>query len=171
MMKTIRKLSIRLIVLQCFFLYFFSSASERLYAAFNSGVFDCIFKKSSKELGFQCMENYPEYRIADLMTGPIHFMMYGFLVGVVIVIFLNWRKKKYFLNTILAIGLNLLLYFSHFFQFLKLDKILLAIGYAFSDTFSIVNLIIMQIALIISLVLLWLSVRRIQKQSLIKDDY
>lgn len=163
-MKIIRKLSIRLIVLQCFFLYYFSSASERIYAAFNSGVYDCIFKKGSKELGFQCMENYPGYRIVDLMTGPIHCMMYGFLVGVVILVFVNWRRKKHFLNTILAIGLFLSLYFSHFFLFLKLDKILRTIGYAFSDTFSIVNLIIMQIALIISLVLLWLSVRRTQKQ-------
>ncbi len=163
-MKIIRKLSIRLIVLQCFFLYFFSKTSERLYAAFNSDVYECIFRKGSRELGFQCMENYPEYQVVDLMTGPIHCMMYGFLAGVVIIIFVNWRKKKYFLNTILAIGLNLLLYFSHFFLFLKLDQILHVIGDSFSDTFSVVNLVIMQIAFIISLVLLWLSVRRNQKQ-------
>lgn len=170
MMKTIRKLSIRLIVLQCFFLYFFSSASERIYAALNSGVFDCVFKEESKGLGFQCMENYPEYRIVDLMTGPIHFMMYGFLVGVVMIVLVNWRKKNHVLNSILAICLNLLLYFSHFFLFLKLDKILRAIGSAFSDTFSVANLVIMQVALVIALVLLWLSIRRIQKQLPIKAD-
>lgn len=160
MKAILSKLSYRLILLQIGFLYLFSHAAERFYYTLNSGIFECVYRHGPK-MGRQCMEQYPEYDLVDLLVGPIHSMLYGLVIGAVIIGIVNWRKKYHFLNLFTVLGLYILLFFGGIFKVTRdIDTLLLSFAGIFTHKFGILNFIVVQIYFISGLVLLWLSVRQ-----------
>jgi hypothetical protein len=158
-MKIIRKLSIRLILFQILFLYFLSQTTDRFYYTLNYEFYECLYNHGS-ELGGQCFEKYPGYTLSDLWTYPIYFMLGGLLLAMIITGFVNWKKKKYFLNTLLVCVLYITLHFAGFFKFTRdLDLLLMSFGNIFSDKFWVMNLITVQIHLFSSILMIWLSVK------------
>lgn len=158
-MKIVRKLSLKLIVFQILFLYFFSQAADRLYYSLNYEIYECIYRYGP-ELGRQCFGKYPDYELSDLFTYPIYFMVCGLLLGMIITGFVNWRKKNHFLNTVLVFVLYIGLHFVGAFKFTKdLGLFLNSIGGFFSNKFWAINLITLQIYLLSAILMIWLSVK------------
>lgn len=158
-MKIIRKLSLKLILLQILFLYFFAQAADRLYYTWNYEIMECLYRSGS-ELGEQCFEKYPEYKITDLIVQPFYFMLYGLLIALIISGILNWKKKAHFLNTVLVFVLYIALLLSGVFKFTKdLGLLLNSFGDLFSDNFWAMNLMPLQIYLLAAIIVIWLSVK------------
>lgn len=158
-MKIIRKLSLKLILLQILFLYFFSHAAYQFYYLINYEISECLYKYRG-ELGRQCFEKNPGYTISDLLTYPIYYMLCGLLLAMMMIVFINRRKKIYFLNTVVVCVLYLVFHLSGLFKFYRdLDFLLILFGGFFSDKFWVMNLITVHIYLLSAMVLIWLSVK------------
>jgi|GEM_PF-4732382 len=153
------KFSYKLIVLQILFLYLFSQSADRFYYTMNYEIMECIHNYGP-ELGRQCLEKHPGYTINDLLTHPVYYVLVGLLIALIITGFVNWKKKVHFLNTILVFVLYIGLHFAGFFRFTRdLSVLLNSFGDLFSDKFWAMNLITLQIYLLSSILMIWLSVR------------
>lgn len=168
MNKLFAKLSIRLILLQVLFLYLFSHAASHLYHALNYEICECLYR-NGLNYGELCFQQYPHYRMGDLLAGPIHFMLYGLLAGALIPGIVNWRRKSHFANLLIVFVLYVLLFFSGVFKFTKdLDELLLSFGSVFSGKFWAMNIIRIHCYLVVAFSVLWLSGKR--KYDAVKNE-
>lgn len=116
-MKTIgSKLSMKLILFQIGFLYFFSQAADRLYYSWNYEISECMYQNGI-ESGLMCLDKHPGYTVTGLLVGHIYYMFGGFLLGFLIIGIVNRIKKKHVLNVILVLILYVLLWFGGAFKF------------------------------------------------------
>nr|WP_294860338.1 hypothetical protein [uncultured Fluviicola sp.] len=158
-MKIIHKLSIKLILLQILFLYFFSQAADRFYYSVNCEIMECFYT-SDPDLRGLCFEKYPGYNLSDLFSHPIYYMLLGLLIAMIIDGILNWKRKVYFLNTVIVCVLYIVLHLTGFFRFTRdLDSLLISFGRIFSDKFWVMNLITFQIHLLSAILMIWLSLK------------
>ena len=159
MKKILSKLSFKLIILQIGFLHLFSQAADRFYYTLNYKITECFYI-SSPELRKYCFEKHPGYTISYLLTYPIYFMLYGLLLAMILIVFINRRKKIYFLNTLLICVIYVVFHLTGLFKFTRdLDSLLISFGNIFSDKFWVINIITVHIYLLCAVVLIWLSVK------------
>ena len=153
------KISITLILLQILFLYLFSNAAERFYYTLHYELFECFYN-SGNQLAKECYEDYSLYSLNDLLVGPIHMMLYGLLIAVIIIGIVNRIRKKHLLNTFIVLTLYVLLFLSGIFRFTnELDSLLLNFARFFTHKFWAMNFMVVQIYFISGMVILWLSVK------------
>jgi FtsH-binding integral membrane protein len=158
MKNVLQKLSIRLILFQCLAVYLFGDAFFRFYYFLNADLYECLFRTNDNN-PVDCLENYPDKTVGELMTAPIHYMLYGLLVGIIVISIVNVRKKKPILNTVLVAALFIVLFLIGAFADRYLDSWIYSLGRIFSKKIVISNLIAAQIAFLTALGLVWFSVK------------
>lgn len=161
---------IKTLILQVLGVFFFSISGARFYAVYRAGLIDCFSKKGAESA--DCWDQIPGYTIGKLMTEMFYSPLYGIIFGFIVIGILNVRKKQPILRTLLMVGLTVLLFLVGFYKLSRpLGLYLLSFGNIFSNDFGIANLIAGICSLILGIVCVWWSMRVIQKQALIKNNY
>ncbi|TSJ48025.1 hypothetical protein [Fluviicola chungangensis] len=159
-MKIIGKCSLKLIILQCLSLSLFEVVFFRFHTFLNADLYECLIR-SKGDPSTGCLEQFmgTDVTIGQVMSQMFYSLFYGFCFGVVSVIVINLIRKKSVWNTVSVVLLYLILFFTGAFKNRILDSLIYSFGRLFSEKIGISNLITSQVALLIALVLLWLSVK------------
>ncbi|MNU93003.1 hypothetical protein D3C71_829330 [compost metagenome] len=148
---------IKLLALQTLGIFFFSIAGTRFYACYRANLIDCFLKQGA---GADCLNQLPGYTIGKLMTEMFYSSLYGIIFGFILIGFLNVRKKKSILNTLLVVGLTVLLFVVGFYKLSRpLDLYLLSFGNLFSTDFGTASMIAGICNLLLGSVCVWLSMK------------
>lgn len=164
-MKIIRSLSPRIILLQLFSLFFFEEAFVKFSLFRRSDLYECIRKSNSDTIGL-CEELYmePDVTVGQLISEPIHFMMYGLCFGLMLTLIINLVRKKSLWNTVAVALLYLLLFFIGAFKYGFINHSMNSFWGIFSHKLAVSSLIGIQVALILGILLVWLSVKNFTHQ-------
>lgn len=164
-MKIIRSLSPGIILLQLFSLFFFEEAFVKFCLFRRSDLYECIRKSNSDTIG-RCEELYmePDLTIGQLISEPIHFMMYGLCFGLMLTLIVNLVCKKSLWNTVAVVLLYLSLFFIGAFKYRFVNHSMDLFAGIFSDKLAAKSLIGTQIAFILGILLVWLSIKDFTRQ-------
>lgn len=100
------------IIFQLLAILFFENAINRLYYFNNSELMTCILNSiASKNQSFECMKQFGVVGIGELITGPVYYMLYGLLIGLIVVFVINAFYKISWLNGLLVVAIYLFLFF------------------------------------------------------------
>lgn len=160
MKKLLQKVSIRIILFQLLALQLFSDAFFRFYYFLKADLCDCVLSSKSREESYLCWEHYSDKPLGELISEPIHYLLYGLLFGIVVISIFNALKRRSVFNTILIVILYILLMFTGAFSGRYLDSWIYSFGNLFSKRIGISNLIASLIAFSSALLLVWLSVKK-----------
>ncbi|AEA45806.1 hypothetical protein [Fluviicola taffensis] len=157
-MKIIRKLSVRLILFQVLAIHLFGIAFSRFYYFLDADLYECLLKNQFESVS-NCMEHFSNRTIGEMMATPIHYMLYGFLFGIILISIVNGISKKTFLNTVLVAALFILLFLIGVFSNGYLDLWINSLARLFSKKIDMSNLMASLIAFSTGLLLVWVSVK------------
>lgn len=118
-MWSFKQLSLISITFQFLALLFFEVAFERFYYFLHADIYSCLLGKSFEE-SRRCLLEYGglEMKIGELISGPIHFLMYGLLFGFLLVLSLNFLLRRQLLSSMVVASVYLLCFFLGGLKFL-----------------------------------------------------
>jgi hypothetical protein len=163
-MKIIQHLSPKSILLQLAALFFFEEAFGKFCLFRRSDLYECLRRSNSDTIGRCEFYMEPDVTIGQLLSEPIHFMMYGLCFGLVLTLVINLIWKKSLWNTAAVVLLYLLLFFTGAFRYRIVNYSINALTGFFSDKLAVSSLIGIQVALILGILLVWLSVKNFAHQ-------
>ena len=100
------KLNLKLILLECFALFFIISGIDRFYVAFNGKLFDTLTNEGWKKL-----ESSIDVGLEQLIIEQFYWNLSSIGIGILITGILNWKYKFGIINsiiiTIITLGMSL----------------------------------------------------------------
>jgi Ca2+/Na+ antiporter len=150
---------------QLFSLLFFEEAFVKFCIFRRSELYECLRRSNSDTIG-RCGELYvePDITIGQLISEPIHFMMFGLVFGLILTSIVNWIRKKSLWNTVSVVLLYLFLFFIGAFKYRFINQSMNWFAGNFSNKIAVSSLIGSQIAFLFGILLVWLSVKNFTHQ-------
>ncbi len=106
----------------------------------------------------------PDVTVGQLVSEPIHFMMFGLAFGLILTLSVNWIRKKSLWNTAAVGLLYLVLFFMGALKYRFVNDSMNWFAGFFSDKLAVSSLIGMQVTFIFGILLVWLSVKNFAHQ-------
>ncbi len=97
--------------------------------------------------------------VGEFMSDVYLWFFYGFIIGIILIFIINWKKNRHILNSILLIVLLFSLFLIHFFRNEYVSLIFGQLGKIFTKDFGIQNIIGGITYTLIGSLFLWKSYR------------
>jgi len=161
--KTIEmnKIEIKTIIIQCIGIIFFIYGIQKLYLVSIAEKYDCyvsyFIDKDRKSECWQKLQLNEYGSAGDFLSNIYLWFFYGFIIGVFIVAFINFKKRISVLNTIFIFILLFPLFPIRFFRNSYTSIIFNSFGTVFSKELGVQNFIGGITFTLIGCLLLWKS--------------
>ena len=153
MRKMKESLNLKLILLECFALFFIISGINRLYVAYNGEQFDALMSKNWEK--FELLTDLP---IGDFLTDQAYWTLVGLIIGILIVGIINWKNKFRLINSIVVLILTFGISFTGIYSSGIINRYLNYFCGIFAEGYGIAFLIGGMIIFLIGASILWKTI-------------
>ena len=135
------KINFKILLIQFIGCIFFIQGIQNLYFATQTEKFYCYIEYF-KNPKCECYQKLGLNEIgAEFLSNVYLWFFYGFIVGIIIVSIINWKKNRHPLNSILLFILLFILFPIHFFRNEYVSLMFRQIGELFTQDFKVQNII------------------------------
>ena len=153
------KINLKIILTQFIGCIFLIQGIQNLYFATQTEKFYCYIKYF-KNPKCECYQRMGLNGIVgEFMSDVYLWFFYGFVIGIILIFIINWRKNRHLLNSILLFVLLFCLFLSRFFRNEYVGLIFRQFGNIFTQDFGVQNIIGGITYTLIGSLILWKSYR------------
>jgi phosphoglycerol transferase MdoB-like AlkP superfamily enzyme len=153
------KINFKIILAQFIGCIFFIQGIQKLYFATQNEKYNCYIEYL-KNLNCECFQKLHLNGFGGEFMSDIYlWFFYGFIIGIIIIFIINWKKNRNILNSILLTGVLFSLFLIRFFRNEYVSLIFGQFGKIFTKDFGVQNIIGGITYTLIGSLLLWKSYR------------
>lgn len=154
MQKMIKKLNLKLIILECFALIFIFSGLNRLFVAYNADLIQALIKED-----FDKFDSLTNVSASQFFVNQIYWHIFSLITCLIIIIFINWRYKTGVINSLTVALFTLGISASGFLISGYLNKIFNSFSRLFGSELDLKYFIGGTILILIGVLILWQTIK------------
>ena len=153
----IKKFNIKLILLECFALFFIISGIDRLYIAFHGEKFEVLI---NEKWNWEKFESITDINYGQFFVNQIYWNIAVLIFGILVVGIINWKNKIGVINSILVLILTIGTSATGIYSTGIINRYLNNFCGLFADGFGIAFLIGGLILALIGITILWKTIKK-----------